>query len=139
MKLAVDSSSLSKRYIQETGSNQLDDWLNQASKLGLCIMAVPEIISALNRRLREEAITDSNYRAAKIQLLDDVSDAIVLQLTPAVLAHAVKILENNVLRAMDALHVACAMEWKADLFITSDKRQFDAAVHSGLQSKHLGR
>ena len=138
MKLAVDSSSLCKRYILGPGSRQLDHLLNQASELGLSIIAVPEIISALNRRLREDAVTETNYRTAKEQLLNDVKDAVVLQLTPAVLSRSVKILENNVLRAMDALHVACAMEWQADLFVTSDKRQFDAARHSGLQSEYLG-
>ncbi len=40
---------------------------------------------------------------------------------------------------MDALHVACALAWKADLFITSDRRQLDAAINSGLQSKYLGQ
>jgi hypothetical protein len=29
---------------------------------------------------------------------------------------------------MDALHVACALEWKVDLFITSAKKQFEAAI-----------
>ena len=65
-------------------------------------------------------------------------DATILQLTPAVVSSSVKLLENNVLRAMDALHVACAMEWRADLFVTSDRRQLDAARKSGLQTEYLG-
>ena len=60
-------------------------------------------------------MTAKDYRAAKRQLLDDVHDATVLQATPAVIARSVKLLENNVLRAMNALHVACALEWKADI------------------------
>jgi predicted nucleic acid-binding protein len=31
------------------------------------------------------------------------------------------------------------LEWKADLFVTSDKRQFDSAVKSGLQAEYLGQ
>ena len=68
---------------------------------------------------------------------DDVHDATILQVTPAVVSRSVKLLENNVLRAMDALHIACALEWKADLFITSNKRQLDAAINSGLQGRYL--
>ena len=139
MRLSVDSSSFAKRYIQEAGSDKLDDLLQHASELGLCVVLVPEIVSGLNRRLREHALTDRDYREAKGQLLDDIRDAIVLQLTPAVISRAVKLLESNVLRAMDALHVACALEWKADLFITSDRRQLDAAMNSGLRSKYLGQ
>jgi predicted nucleic acid-binding protein len=139
MRLSVDSSSFAKRYIQENGSDKLDNLLQHASALALSVILVPEIISGLNQRLREGSLTDNNYRKAKKQFLDDVRDATVLQLTPAVILQSVKLLENNVLRAMDALHVACALEWEADLFVTSDRRQFDAAINSGLQTKYLGQ
>lgn len=139
MKLLVDSSSFAKRFIQEKGSEQLDKFLQQASELAVCVILVPEIISALNRRLREYALTIEDYRRAKKLLLNDVSDATVLQLTPAVISHSVFLLENSTLRAMDALHVACALEWEADLFVTSDKRQYDSAIKSGLQTEYLGQ
>ena len=139
MRLSIDSSSFAKRYIQENGSDKLDNLLQHASALALSVILVPEIISGLNRRLREGSLTDNNYRKAKNQFLDDVRDATLLQLTPAVILQSVKLLENNVLRTMDALHVACALEWKADLFVTSDRRQFDAAINSGLQTKYLGQ
>jgi len=137
MRLAVDSSSFAKRYIQEAGSNKLAEFLQHTSELALCVILVPEILSALNRRLREQALTAREYQSLKRQLLDDVHDAAILQITPAVVARSVALLEKNTLRAMDALHVACALEWKADLFITSDKRQLDAAMHSGLQCEYL--
>lgn len=139
MRLLVDSSSFAKRLIQEEGSEQLDEFLQQASELAVCVILVPEIISALNRRLRECALTIEDYRKAKILLLNDVSDATVLQLTPAVVSRSVYLLENSVLRAMDALHVACALEWGADLFLTSDKRQFNSAISSGLKAEYIGQ
>lgn len=139
MRLLVDSSSFAKRYIQEPGSEQLDELLQQASELGICVILVPELISALNRRLREGGISKEDYRRAKKLLLADVSDATVLQLTPAVISRSVKLLENSALRAMDALHVACAFEWETDLFVTSDKRQCDSAIKYGLQAEYLGQ
>jgi predicted nucleic acid-binding protein len=139
MKLFVDSSSFAKRYIQEFGSDELDDLLQDASELALCVILVPELISGLNRRLRESTLTDGNYRKAKTLLLDDIHDATILQLTPAVISCSVKLLEENVLRAMDALHVACALEWKADIFVTSDRRQLEAAINSGLRAEYLGQ
>ena len=139
MKLAVDSSCFAKRYVQEVGSDTLDDLLQNASELAFCVILVPEIISGLNRRLRERVLTISDYRAVKKQLLDDVRDATVLQITPSVVSRSVKLLENNVLRAMDALHVACALEWKADIFVTSDRRQFAAAMNTGLRTEYVGQ
>lgn len=139
MKLAVDSSSFAKRYVQEIGSEKLERFLEDASELAFSVVLVPEIISGLNRRLRERILTIVDYRAVKKQLLDDVSDATVLQITPSVISRSVKLLENNALRALDSLHVACALEWRADLFITSDRRQFMAAKNSGLHVKYIGQ
>ena len=139
MKLAVDSSSFAKRYVQETGSDKLDRLLQNASELALCIILVPEIVSGLNRRLREHALIVTDYRAAKSQLLKDVRDATVLQITPSVISRSVKLLEDNVLRTMGALHVACALEWQADLFVTSDRRQMLAAKNSGLRTEYVGQ
>ena len=139
MKLVVDSSSFAKRYVQEVGSDKLDDFLESASELALCVILVPEIISGLNRRLRERILTIVDYRTVKQQLMDDVRDATVLQITPSVISRSVKLLEGNVLRALDSLHVACALEWQADLFVTSDRRQFLAATNSGLRTEYIGQ
>lgn len=138
MKLTVDSASFAKRYVQEIGSDELDRILQSTSELAICIILVPEIISGLNRRLREGALIVTDYRTAKRQLLNDVRDSTVLQITPSVVSRAVKLLENNVLRVMDALHVACALEWPADLFVTSDRKQMAAAMNSDLSTEYLG-
>jgi len=130
MKLVVDSSAFAKRYVQEEGSEDIDLFLQRAADLALCIILVPEIISGLNRRLREGSLSKRDYLKAKTQLLEDVHDATV---------HSVKLLEHNVIRAMDAFHVACALEWPADLFVTSDKRQLIAAKNAGLLTEFIGQ
>lgn len=137
--MAADSSSFAKRYVQEVGSDKLDRLLEIASELAFCVVLVPEIISGLNRRLRERVLTTADYRAVKKQLMDDVRDATVLQITPSVISRSVRLLESNVLRSLDALHVACALEWGADLFVTSDRRQFMAATNTGLRAEYLGK
>ena len=139
MKLVLDSSAFAKRYILEDGSEIVDQLLQDASQLALCVILVPEIISGLNRRLREQVLSPDDYRNAKKQLMNDVHDAVLLQVTPAVISRTVKLLENNVLRAMDALHVACALEWQAELFVSADKRQVEAAKNAGLHSKYIGQ
>jgi predicted nucleic acid-binding protein len=138
MKVAVDSSAFAKRYVLEDGSETMDRLLQQASQLGLCAILIPEIISGLNLRLREKVLALDDYRRAKKQLLNDVHDAIILQITSAVIARAVKLLENNALRAMDALHIACALEWQAELFISADGRQVEAAKNAGLHTQFIG-
>ena len=138
MKLFVDSSAFAKRYVLEDGSEIVEELLQRASQLALCTILVPEIISGLNRRRREQILSESDYQKIKKQLLEDVHDAIVLQVTPAVISRSVKLLETNILRAMDSLHIACAMEWQAELFVTADKRQLKAARNAGLLTEYCG-
>ncbi len=139
MRLSADSSAFAKRYVKETGSDQLYQILQDATELALCVILVPEITSALNRRKREGSLSPDKYNLAKKQLLNDVSDATILQITPSVVLQSMKLLEANTLRAMDAQHIACAIEWQADLFVTSDKNQFEAAVNAGITSELVGQ
>ncbi len=139
MRTVLDSSSLAKRYVQELGSADVEDVLAATSELGLCILCLPEVASALNRLCREYALTASDYQQAKAVLVADMKEATILHLTPSVVTRSVEVLEANVLRAMDSLHVACAMEWGADLFVSSDRRQVAAAERIGLPTQFIGQ
>lgn len=135
MKACLDSSAFAKRFVAESGSDAVEAVCTAASELGLSVLCVPEVTSALNRRLRERLLTPSQYRLAKQRLLDDVRDADIIQLTPSVIGSAIQILEANPVRAMDALHIACALEWGADVFVSADARQMAAAKRAGLKTK----
>ena len=61
----------------------------------------------------------------------------IINLTPEVIATSTSLLGASPLRAMDALHIACALESGADLFVSSDKRQITAARKAGLETKYV--
>ena len=132
MKAYLDSSAFAKRFVEERGSDGVEVICAEASELGLSVLCVPEIVSALNRRRRERTLTQEQYDEAKRRLLNDVRDADIIALTPSVIGSAIMVLEASPVRAMDALHVACALEWGAELFVSSDRRQIKAARKSGL-------
>lgn len=134
MKAFLDSSSFAKRFIEESGSGKVEALCARVSELGLSVICVPEIVSALNRRLRERSLTQDQYRTAKQRLLVDIRDADIVQLTPTVLGSAIRVLESSPVRAMDALHIACALEWGADIFASCDARQMTAARRAGLKT-----
>ena len=134
MKAFFDSSSFAKRFVEEQGSDKVEATCAQASELALSVICVPEVVSALNRRKRERTITDVQYGQAKARLLADVRDAVIINLTPTVIGSAIRILETSPVRAMDALHVACAVEWGAEAFASSDDRQLKAARKVGLKA-----
>ena len=137
MKMYFDSSAFAKRYVEENGSGSVEQLCKEAAAVALSVICVPEIISALNRRLREGSLSRSQYREVKSRLSIEVADAIIINLVPAVIADAIHVLETNVIRAMDALHIACALQWNAALFISSDERQLSAARKAKLRTKKV--
>jgi predicted nucleic acid-binding protein len=137
VKTFFDASTFAKRYVEESGSQLVDDICQEASELSLSVLCVPEIISALNRRIREKRLSRQDYIAVKKSLSDDVRDAVIINLTPEVIATSTSLLEASPLRAMDALHIACALESGADLFVSSDKKQIAAARKAGLETKYI--
>ena len=137
MKAYLDSSAFAKRFVDEIGSDKVEATLAEASKLGLSVLCVPEIASALNRRLRERTLTRSQYNSVKRRLIEDVRDADIINLTTSVVGESLSVLETSPVRAMDALHVACAVEWSAELFVSSDTKQLDAAKRAGLKTKKV--
>ena len=137
MRALFDSSAFAKRHIEETGSQAVDDACQATAALALSVLCVPEIVSALNRRVREKRLSREDYLAARSRLSEDVAEAVVMNLTPAVVHRVIFLLETNELRAMDALHIACALELGAELFVSSDRRQVRAAQKGGLATRYV--
>jgi predicted nucleic acid-binding protein len=135
VKTFFDSSAFAKRYVEEPGSQAVDTLCMAATELALSVVCIPEILSALNRRVRERNLTAREYDTAKENLLEDIRDAVIVNLTPDVILTCTTILEAHPVRAMDALHVACAVEWGTELFVSADKRQISAAKGAGLQAR----
>lgn len=133
MRVFFDSSAFAKRYVREADTSLILEWCDRATELALSIIAVPEIIAAFCRLRREGKITDGQYSQLKEHLLADIVDALIVDTTPQVIQHATAALEGHVLRGMDAIHIGAALTCAADIFITADKRQRDAATAMGLK------
>jgi uncharacterized protein len=135
VKTFFDSSAFAKRYVEEAGSQAVDSLCQEATEVALSVLCVPEIISALNRRAREGLLSGRDYTEAKQYLSEDIRDAVIVNLVPQVVSTCTKILEASPVRAADALQIACALEWEAELFVSADKRQVSAAKKAGLHTK----
>lgn len=133
MRVFFDSSAFVKRYVSEAGTEAVLAWCDRASEIGLSGIALPEIISAFCRLRREGKIDDTQYRQLKSLLLADIEDAAICDLTPEVLAQSIACLETNVLRGMDAIHIGSAVTLQADVFISADQRQREAAARAALR------
>ena len=137
MNVSLDSSALAKRYVQEPGSDRLEEILFGASSLGVSMICLSEVISALCRRRRERRLSQPQYLMAKKALFGDLEDSSIIGVTESVMVRAVELLERWTLRSSDSLQVASAAEWSADLFVSADERQCVAARGYGLQVEAL--
>jgi len=133
MRVFFDSSAFVKRYVREEGTDVVLSWCDQATELCLSGIALPEIVSAFCRLLRENLVSPVQYRHLKTMLMADISDAAICDLTPEVIRHSMISLEKNVLRGMDAIHLGSALALNVDLFVSADARQCDAATQAGLR------
>lgn len=133
MRVFFDSSAFVKRYVREEGTDVVLSWCDQATELCLSGIALPEIVSAFCRLLRENLVSPVQYRHLKTMLMADISDAAICDLTPEVIRHSIISLEKNVLRGMDATHLGSALALNVDLFVSADARQCDAATQAGLR------
>jgi hypothetical protein len=137
LNIFLDSSALAKRYVQEAGSDRLEEILFSASSLGVSVICLPEVVSALCRIRRERKLSQPQYLNAKQALFEDIDDTSVVNVTDQVVVRAIELLERWPLRSSDSLHVASAAEWAADLFVSADARQCAAARAYGLQVEEL--
>lgn len=137
MRLFLDSSAFAKRFVNETGSVVVERLCARASDLGLSVICALEVVSAMNRRSREGLLTAQRYAQAKRRLAEDVHDADIIQINPDITRETVALLERHPLRAMDAIHVASALFWNADLFVSADIRQLAAAEAAGLTTESV--
>ena len=133
MRVFFDSSAFVKRYVREEGTDVVLSWCDQATELCLSGIALPEIVSAFCRLLREDLVSPVQYRHLKTMLMADISDAAICDLTPEVIRQSIIRLEKNALRGMDAIHLGSALALKVDLFVSADARQCDAATQAGLR------
>ena len=133
MKVFLDTSAFAKRYVAEQGSDEVLAMCQQADSLVVSVICLPELASTLSRLVREKKLSQADYLKLKGNAMADMADIDVCQLTPEVLASVVSLLELHPLRAMNALHVACALACKADVFVSADHRQLSAARKAGLK------
>ncbi len=137
-RLFLDSSAFVKLFVQEEGSEEVELFCQKAQTLGLCILALPETISGLNRKVREKTLELDDYQLLKKWVDEAIADASIINLTPDVVSIATGLLERNRLRTLDALHIASAKRWKSEIFLSADKRQIKAAQREGMNALAVG-
>ena len=133
MKVFLDTSAFAKRYVAEQGSDKVIALCLKADSFVISVICLPELISTLSRLVREKKLSKAEYRKLKGDAMTDLVDVDICHITSEILVSVISLLESHPLRAMDALHVACALAVKPDIFVSADHRQLSAARKAGLK------
>ena len=137
MKVFFDTSAFVKRYVEERGSATVEDLCMRATSVALSILAVTETLSAFNRRMREKNLPVKKYNQIKTAFFEDIVDIELISLDTSIVEVSIHALESHPLKTLDALQIACALYWQADLFVSSDAQQIVAAQKMGLMAQQV--
>ena len=137
MRIAFDTSALVKRYVRERGTERVVQLGTEATEVILSVICIPELLSTLNRLRRERKLTRKKYVAIKEALSANVAQATIVAITRSVVARSIEALEKAPLRALDAIHLATALDAACDLFVSADARQCKAARSLGLSVEQI--
>ncbi|HEV3136591.1 MAG TPA: type II toxin-antitoxin system VapC family toxin [Pirellulales bacterium] len=109
----LDSSSVVKRYVEESGSawvNQLFDSATDDRKYVARITGV-EVVAAVARRRRGGTVTADRAANLLKQFRDEFGSRLrIVETTALVLHHAMQLAEVHGLRAYDAVQLAAVLE-----------------------------
>lgn len=133
-----DSSAIVPLVCAESASRACRSWLRADPVMLVWVLAATEVISALSRKRREEALDRDLFAAAKRRLAKLERAWNEVAQIEAVRARARRLLEVHPLRAADALHLAAALvvvEERTDSiqFVTFDSRLAEAAAREGFE------
>jgi len=130
----LDASALVKLVVPEPESDDMNQALVGLTDVIVSDLALTEMASALGRRAREQLLSRNEaqrlYREAS-KLLTSCRHA---ELTPPIHRRAERLMLSLsiALRALDALHLATALEAQAATLVSFDPRLREAAVSQGL-------
>ena len=136
MRIFIDTSALAKRYVQEPGSEELEELiLSIATEIFVSTLAFVEFASAMGRKLRNKEMKKAEVGRAVKELEKDWSELFTkIPLEDTLAEAAASIAVEHSLKGADAVHIASAQLMGADLFVASDNKLIAAAKKIGINS-----
>ena len=112
MILYIDTSALVKRYVAETGSNEVNALIEQAETVGSVMLTRVEMASALAKAVRMNWVENEDAENAWQDFLLHWQSFARLSVTPALVERAARLAWEYGLRGYDATHFAAALLWQ---------------------------
>ena len=130
MRVYVDSSALIKRAVAEAESHTLEQALDRHVHAGDALVSSTLAWIEISRALR--ARLDGDDHDVVSEAIDDALSGIAERPITADVVSLARRIDPNVLRSLNAIHLATAVLLDVDTVLTYDDRLAEAARHNGL-------
>jgi len=127
-----DTSALAKWYLNETRSDDVEEYLQQHGPIAISELTIVEMRCLLARRRREKNLTTNLEEEIFTTFQEDIRRRfLICHSFPANLAagavNLMVFLGDLPVRTLDAMHLVIAKEIGADILVTADHVMADAA------------
>lgn len=127
MKAFIDTSALLKRYVEERGSRQLEEVLEDVSDLIVSPVTWVEMNAAVAGRLRRKLLTPQQSSWILSEAEKDFSSYSQVIWSEELVETAAKVAHKYPLKTLDAIQLAAGVLSRSDVFLTSDHKLFEQA------------
>lgn len=135
MRAFIDTSSLFKKYVDEHGSQELDELLQTVSEIVVSPVTWVELHAVVARRLREKLLTPQHAGWLTSELAKDFQHFHRVVWNDALEQRAVELVSRGSLATLDAIQLAAGLLSQAEVFVTSDHRLFNEARQHTAQAR----
>jgi predicted nucleic acid-binding protein len=129
--LYLDTSSLVKLYVEESGTQETERLVDGALLVCTSVVAYAEARSALARLCRERKLSEKDHEIAKADLDEDWPRYLAIEVTREIWKAAGDLAEKHALRGFDSLHLASFLHLAhADLGEPAQFSSFDDRLNN---------
>ncbi len=132
MIVYLDTSSLVKLYVEETGSEKIKDIAYNATVISTSKVAYAEARAAFARKQKEDGFSITNLRKIVEDLNRDWESYFIIEITDGLIRSAGDIAEKHLLRGFDSIHLASAINLKdktgAEIYFSSNDAKLNRAA-----------
>ncbi|MGL4368776.1 MAG: type II toxin-antitoxin system VapC family toxin [Spirochaetota bacterium] len=135
MNLYFDTSALMKKYIDETGSSNVDKLFLSADQIFVSAISEIESISTLKRLVIEKEISENDFEFIKNEIKTDFSFFSIIGLDPDLIESAVTAVTKYQLKSLDSIQLGSAVINlnQIDYFVSCDRKLLKAAQKEGFK------
>lgn len=132
MIVYLDTSSLVKLYVEETGSEKIKDIAYNATVISTSKVAYAEARAAFARKQKEDGFSITNLRKIVEDLNRDWESYFIIEITDGLIRSAGDIAEKHLLRGFDSIHLASAINLKdktgVEIYFSSNDARLNRAA-----------